>query len=64
MEPAHEQEKTKPVEGGRPDLPNETLVKLVAVERAVEENDCPDHLRERDHRVDALQWLLHWSAIQ
>ena len=40
-------------------MANETLVKLVAVERAVEENDCPDHLRERDHRVDALQRLLH-----
>ena len=45
----------KPVERGWPDLANKALVKLLPVESTVEEDDCPDHLGERDHCVDALQ---------
>ena len=40
------------------DLANEALVKLCAVERTVEEDDRPDHLGERDHRIDPLQWCF------
>ena len=39
-EPAHEEKETKPAENRRTVLAGEALVELVAVERAVEQDDC------------------------
>ena len=44
-----------PVKASRTLCSREGLIELISVEGAEEEDDCSEHLGERDHCVDALE---------